>query len=229
MIAARHEEPEFSASRPVAIASLVAREVTSKRCSHQSSTSHTGLKAHRMPTKTTPRALSLLIASRLLFMKLLAVAVATLVWVAPSPPEWHSPIVGGMQMLRVFSLPNGQYQAGHRGIDIRAEPDQAVVAPAPGEVTFVGVVVDRPVLTLRISGRYLLSFEPVSSELAIGDWVQRGEVIGTVAGIGHCTQPCMHLGVRDDGTYLNPARFFRDLRPRLLPVNAAVTGGTRVN
>ena len=97
-----------------------------------------------------------------------------------------------------------------KGIDIRAplvaEAGAQVLAPADGVVHFAGFVVDRPVLSIEHVGGVLSSFEPVQTSLVAGDRVTRGEVIGTLLP-GHCGSPCLHLGVRVDGEYVNPLLF----------------------
>lgn len=89
-------------------------------------------------------------------------------------------------------------------------------APVDGTVSFSGRVVDRPVITIRVDARTLVSLEPVESELAVGAPVARGAVIGALASGGHCGDECVHLGVRVDGEYANPTPFLLD-RPILLP------------
>lgn len=163
-------------------------------------------------------------------MNVMAIITAILVLLPSASSQWRSPVLGDMEVIRVFSLPNGQYQPGHRGIDIRADPGDLVFSPASASVHFVGHIVDRDVLTLAIEPSLLVSFEPVRSSLTIGERVRVGQVIGEVSAAGHCTPSCMHIGVRDvgmpvpgapehaDGTYRNPLRYFAGMRPRLLPL-----------
>jgi len=132
--------------------------------------------------------------------------------------RWGWPLSSSVQVERYFDLPHGHYGAGHRGIDLNASTGTTVRAPAAGIVTFVGEVVDRPVLTLRVADRYLVSFEPIVSELVAGETVKRGAVIGRVGTGGHCERSCLHVGIRENGFYRNPAGFFGELRPRLLPL-----------
>lgn len=89
-------------------------------------------------------------------------------------------------------------------------------SPAAGTVTFAGKVVDREVLSVRVDGYTVVSFEPVSSGLSAGDTVAASDPLGEVASGGHCAHECLHLGVRVDDWYVNPMRYFRD-KPRLLP------------
>jgi murein DD-endopeptidase MepM/ murein hydrolase activator NlpD len=137
-------------------------------------------------------------------------------------PHWAWPVRGEHTIVRPFIAPATQYSAGHRGIDIAATGD--VLAPADGVVHFEGTVVDRPVLSITQAGGYLSSFEPVVSSLHAGDVVTRGETIGQLAA-GHCSQVCLHFGVRVVGQYVNPMLFLGELvRPVLLPTRHAAAG-----
>ena len=172
-------------------------------------------------------------------MNVIAIVTSLMIVLTTASTQWQSPVLGHMQVIRVFSLPNGQYQPGHRGIDIGAEPGDLVFSPVSASVHFVGHIVDRDVLTLAIEPNLLLSFEPVMSSLTIGERVRVGQVIGEVSAAGHCTPSCMHIGVRDlgkpvhgapdhaEGNYRNPLRYFAGMRPRLLPLSglASVNGG----
>lgn len=129
---------------------------------------------------------------------------------------WHPPLGEPLRIVTAYSLPNGPYRAGHRGIDLPAVAGEPVLAPATGTVSFAGTVVNRPVISIRVDARTVVSLEPVASELREGDAVVRGEPIGTVDAGGHCGVDCLHLGVRIDGAYANPLRFLRP-RPVLLP------------
>lgn len=145
--------------------------------------------------------------------------------------SWRWPVDPPYAVARPYLAPPTPYAAGHRGVDLRA-PGGTVYAPAAGVVHFAGVVVDRPVLSIRHPGGVLSSYEPVTTHLTEGDAVRRGEVIGTVLP-GHCASPCLHFGVRVDGEYVSPMLFLggvprsvllptrrgRDARPRLVAVS----------
>lgn len=135
--------------------------------------------------------------------------------------NWSWPLSPEPAVLRGFDPPDKPWLSGHRGVDLQAAPDAAqVTSPESGIVTFAGVVVDRPVITIDHGG-VRSSFEPVESSLAVGTAVSKGDVIGTVL-TGHCGDtPCLHWGVRRGEEYLNPLSFVRDLRPSiLLPLTA---------
>jgi murein DD-endopeptidase MepM/ murein hydrolase activator NlpD len=116
------------------------------------------------------------------------------------------PVAPPRAVVRPYLAPPTPYAAGHRGIDLRAAAGADVLAPDDGVVHFAGMVVDRPVLSISHSGGVLSSFEPVSTSLLAGDAVRRGDAIGTVLP-GHCTTPCVHLGARVGGEYVNPLVF----------------------
>jgi len=143
-------------------------------------------------------------------------AVAGAVQGAAQDRLWEPPLGHPLRIEAAFSLPNGPYRAGHRGIDLSGAPGAEVRAPASGTISFVGMVVDRPVVSIRLDERTVVSMEPVESGLAQGDAIARGEVVGTIGVGGHCGSGCLHLGVRVDGAYVNPLRFLRP-RPVLLP------------
>lgn len=130
--------------------------------------------------------------------------------------RWLPPLGYSLDVTAPFRAPAHRYAAGHRGFDLTAGVGRPVAAPVAGTVTFVGRVVDRGVISLRVADDTVVSLEPVASTLAIGDTVARGTLLGEVARGGHCDGACLHLGVRVDDWYVNPMRFFRE-RPRLLP------------
>lgn len=133
------------------------------------------------------------------------------------PALWHPPLGLPFRVSTPYRAPPTPYAAGHRGIDFPAAAGDGVLAPVSGTVSFVGVVVDRPVLSIRVDLRTVVSLEPVEAPgLVEGDAVVRGRPLGAVASGGHCDAVCVHLGVRIDGAYVNPMGFFVE-KPVLLP------------
>ena len=133
--------------------------------------------------------------------------------------DWAWPIGGPGQLLRTFEAPPTRYAAGHRGIDLFAGPTDPVRAPADGVVSFAGTVVDRPVLSIQHGEGLVSSFEPVTANVTVGERVTAGQVVGIVATGAHCTQRCVHFGVRRHGEYISPILFLGGLaRAVLLPM-----------
>ncbi len=139
----------------------------------------------------------------------LAILIVLFLPLAVPGPSWAWPVAEPHAIVRPFVAPATPYAAGHRGIDVRA-PGGTVFAPAAGVVHFAGVVVDRPVLSIRHPGGLISSYEPVETALTAGEAVRRGDVIGTVVA-GHCASDCLHFGVRLDGEYVNPLKYLGGL------------------
>ncbi|MET1063640.1 MAG: peptidoglycan DD-metalloendopeptidase family protein [Arthrobacter sp.] len=131
--------------------------------------------------------------------------------------EWSWPLSPKPAVMRGYDPPAQPWLSGHRGVDLRAASDGArVTSPAAGTVAFVGVVVDRPVITVDHGNGLRSSFEAVRSDLKSGAVVAEGEVLGWIQP-GHCgPDPCVHWGVRNGEAYLNPLGFVTDLRPSVL-------------
>jgi murein DD-endopeptidase MepM/ murein hydrolase activator NlpD len=136
---------------------------------------------------------------------------------AAANPSWEWPLSPRPAVLRAFDPPDKPWMSGHRGVDLGATHDGVpVTSPEAGTVSFVGVVVDRPVITIDHGDGLQSSFEPVESDLKAGAVVAKGDAIGTLRP-GHCgTGPCVHWGVRRGDGYVNPLEFVLDLRPSIL-------------
>lgn len=133
--------------------------------------------------------------------------------------RWLPPLGAPLRLTAPFKPPPTPYAAGHRGIDLPATAGVEVKAPAAGVVSFVGKVVDREVLSVRVDAHTVVSLEPIDAKAASlkkGDTVGRGDNLGTVSAGGHCGNSCLHLGVRVDDEYVNPMRYFLG-KPVLLP------------
>jgi murein DD-endopeptidase MepM/ murein hydrolase activator NlpD len=134
-------------------------------------------------------------------------------------PPWEWPLSPKPEVSRKFEPPPKPWSSGHRGVDLRAAPAQQVLSPADGTVSFVGWVVDRPVITIDHGSGLRSSFEPVSSTLTVGETVREGQSVGTLSTEAHCPFACVHWGVRLHGEYVDPLAYVMDKRPSiLLPV-----------
>jgi murein DD-endopeptidase MepM/ murein hydrolase activator NlpD len=139
----------------------------------------------------------------------------------PPPPEatWVWPTEGNKEVLRDFQAPLTPWGPGHRGLDLAATGD-VLLAPVSGRISFSGTVVDRGVVTIATDNGFLVSMEPVTTELSAGTWVNKGDQIGTLDE-GHCSQLCVHIGLRVDGRYRSPRlELGVGLRSVLLPWEA---------
>ncbi|MGJ3192414.1 M23 family metallopeptidase [Paenarthrobacter sp. FR1] len=159
-----------------------------------------------------------LAASTILTIVVLGVVLGGTVSSSPTPEaRWQWPLSPKPAVLRTFDPPDKPWLSGHRGVDLGPAPDGGpVTAPSDGVVTFAGVVVDRPVLTIDHGGDVRSSFEPVTSDLKPGDTVRKGQMVGMMEP-GHCWSGiCLHWGVRRGDEYVNPLSFVADMRPSIL-------------
>ncbi|TLP97580.1 M23 family metallopeptidase [Nesterenkonia salmonea] len=133
-------------------------------------------------------------------------------------PHWLPPVDG--DVVKEFAAPPAPWAAGHRGVDLAASDGVEIRSPADGVVSFSGVVVDREVLSINHGGGYISSFEPVESELEVGDSVTEGQPVAALGtyddGSHHCDSPCLHWGVRLFGEYINPLLMLGELEPSVL-------------
>lgn len=126
-----------------------------------------------------------------------ALLLSGAVWVWPVPGALVTP----------FQPPAHDFGAGHRGIDIGAEPGTPVRAAHGGTVSFAGTVAGIGTVTVR-NGRMLTTYQPVLPGVDVAASVTAGDVLGSVAR-PHTGCACLHLGVRVDGAYRDPLLFFR--------------------
>lgn len=151
-------------------------------------------------------------------MRTLPVLLLAAALTASPAGAWTWPTDVSPVVLEEYRAPARPWAPGHRGIDVLA--GETLLAPASGVVRFAGWVVDRPVLSIDHGGGVWSSFEPVVALVAAGDEVAAGDPIGVVQP-GHCAVRCVHVGVRVDGSYRNPMRWFGGaLRPVLLPTSS---------
>ena len=129
---------------------------------------------------------------------------------------WSWPLAPVPPVVRTFDPPAQRWLSGHRGADLGAEPGTAVRAPAGGIVSFVGVIVDRPVIVIDHGAGLRSSFEPVRSSLGVGAIVATGDEIGMVGTGAHCDRLCLHWGLRLFEEYIDPLLTIRDMRPSIL-------------
>ncbi len=110
-----------------------------------------------------------------------------------------------------FSLPQGQYGPGNRGLEYVTPPDRVVRAIGPGEVTFAGTVAGERHVSVRHPDGLISSYSYLASiAVTKGQPVNGGHEVGRSGGR-------FQLGIRREGVYLDPAPLLaRKLRPRLV-------------
>lgn len=143
----------------------------------------------------------------------------------PAPAAWCAPpsCTATADVIVSVDLPAHDWLPGHRGVDVAAMTGQTVHAPAAGEVTFAGSVGGRPLVVLRHVGGRRSTLEPVEPAVHVGDVVRRGESIGTFIDRGSHCPGCLHWGVRESESYINPLQLLHGGPIVLLPLRPAGT------
>lgn len=139
---------------------------------------------------------------------------------AESSGRWAWPLSPRPEVRAPFDAPESRWGPGHRGLDLTAVVGQEVRAVADGVVTHRGRVAGRGTVSVTHPDGLRSTYEPVVSDLAKGDSVRRGQLIGRVSeDPGHCLPAtCLHIGALRGRDYLDPRPLFGGTRVILLPV-----------
>lgn len=167
-----------------------------------------------------------------LLVPLALALIVTLTASTPTPPRptgtW--PLDGTHQVVRGFDPPAAPWASGHRGVDLLGSPGQEVRAARAGTVTFAGMLAGRGVVVVDHGGRRT-TYEPVAAAVAVGEQVRAGAVLGHLQlAMSHCfPRACLHWGLIEGDTYLDPLTLVGGGPIRLLPLTGAgpAAGGNR--
>lgn len=109
---------------------------------------------------------------------------------------------------RIF---NGKAQRPHYGLDYLVPSGTPVAAMNKGTVLLARPLYFEGNFVVIDHGQGLLTLYLHLSEIKVreGDNVTRGQVIGLSGGTGRATGPHLHVAVRWQGTYLDPARLMQ--------------------
>ena len=109
---------------------------------------------------------------------------------------------------------NGEPRAPHSGIDIAAPTGTPIRNPAPGVVTITGDFYFNGKTVFVDHGQGLISMVCHLSriDVAEGDEVARGAVLGLVGSTGRSTGPHLHWSVSMNGSRVDPEQVMTLLR-----------------
>ena len=118
-----------------------------------------------------------------------------------------APISGVFGVQRVF---NGSVQSTHQGLDFRVTTGTPVAAVNTGKVLLARPMFFEGNCVVLDHGQGLLTLYLHLSKFSVkeGETVEKGQQIGLSGGTGRATGPHLHLSVRWQGVYLNPAGLF---------------------
>ena len=174
--------------------------------------SHAGVMTPLQPSRTR------CITVSLIFFALLALLVPRTAPVNATPHDerWQWPTGAPVPVVEGFAPPAHDWLPGRRGVTVQYPAPSPVYACSSGTVTTAGPVAGRGVISIRhdVGGRIVWStYLPVTPSVAVGDHVEKGDVIGVSEG----DSPTLHWGAKTGRrTYIDPIRMTLG-RPRLLP------------
>ncbi|AQS73488.1 M23 family metallopeptidase [Corynebacterium ammoniagenes] len=119
---------------------------------------------------------------------------------------WVDPTTGASYasgVLRPYDPPAQNWLPGHRGVDLRLDIGEEVLAAGDGTVAFVGVVAGTPTVSIQHE-EIRTTYQPVHGWVSQGEVVREGDVIGK---LGHPFDdaPGLHWGARTGkDQYMNP-------------------------
>jgi hypothetical protein len=130
------------------------------------------------------------------------------------PPLHLAPQSDSFGNQRIF---NGKLDSVHRGLDYRAKMRTPVAAINSGRVVLARPLYYEGGCVVIDHGLGLMSIYMHLSkiEVSVGKKVRRGQIIALSGATGRATGPHLHLGVRWEGSYLDPARLFQIQMPQV--------------
>jgi hypothetical protein len=130
------------------------------------------------------------------------------------PPLRLAPESDSFGNQRIF---NGKLDSVHRGLDYHAKMHTPVAAINSGRVVLARPLYFEGGCVIIDHGMGLMSIYMHLSkiEVTVGRKVRRGEIIALSGSSGRATGPHLHLGVRWEGSYLDPAKLFQIQMPQV--------------
>ena len=131
-----------------------------------------------------------------------------------SPPLRLAPQSDSFGNQRIF---NGKLDSVHRGLDYHAKMRTPVAAINSGRVVLARPLYYEGGCVVIDHGLGLMSIYMHLSkiEVTVGKRVRRGQIIALSGASGRATGPHLHLGVRWEGSYLDPAQLFQIQMPQV--------------
>jgi murein DD-endopeptidase MepM/ murein hydrolase activator NlpD len=129
-------------------------------------------------------------------------------WSGAFKPPLEAPTSGVFGSQRTF---NGQVRSTHEGLDFAAVAGSPVAALNAGTVLLARPLYFEGNCVVLDHGQGLLTLYLHLSEIKVheGDKVTQGQILGLVGGTGRATGPHLHVAVRWQGVYVDPATLLK--------------------
>lgn len=122
---------------------------------------------------------------------------------------------------------NGQLASIHKGMDYHAAPGTPVMAANSGEVVLAAPLFYEGNCVIINHGQQFMTIYMHLSKLTVkqGDKVEKGEEVGLSGATGRATGPHLHVAVRWQDAYLDPAQLWALPLPILPKVRDTASSG----
>lgn len=154
-------------------------------------------------------------------------------FLSPPAAAWVDPSTGAVfptHVTRRAEIPEHNWQPGHRGVDLALRPGGAILAAGGGTVAFAGAVAGVPVVSIDHPGGLRTTYQPVHASVRVGDAVDEGQPIGTLARTVSAASASagdhdgLHWGARTGpDAYIDPLSLLEPPQIRLKPLDGGVT------
>jgi murein DD-endopeptidase MepM/ murein hydrolase activator NlpD len=126
-----------------------------------------------------------------------------------SPSEFRAPLEGSAVITSPFGMrkhPVTGLQAMHNGVDYRCTIGQPIGAIADGVINFAGMAGHSGLLVAvdHTDGMQSLYAHLSATDMQAGKQVSAGAVIGKCGNSGRSTAPHLHLGIKQNGQFIDP-------------------------
>jgi murein DD-endopeptidase MepM/ murein hydrolase activator NlpD len=140
--------------------------------------------------------------------KVFAAITAERLWAGPFLPPASAATSDPFGTARVF---NGEVRSKHQGLDYAVPAGTPIHAVNRGTVILARPMFFEGNCIVIDHGQGLLSLYLHLSEFLVkeGDRVESGQILGQSGGSGRATGPHLHLAIRWQGVYLNPATLLK--------------------
>lgn len=171
------------------------------------------VKVAKQYTEPNQQQLSSISADKGIKQKTFAEVSQQRLWSGPFMSPVDKPVSDVFGTERVF---NQEVQSRHQGLDFAAPAGTPVRAINRGVVLLARPMYFEGNCVILDHGQGLLSLYLHLSEFKVkeGDEVRSGDVIAVSGGTGRATGPHLHLAIRWQGVYLNPAILLKMQLPR---------------
>jgi len=167
-------------------------------------------------TEPSPEQVTEISVDKDIKQKAFGAATAQRLWAGPFLPPVSASISDVFGTERVF---NQQVQSRHQGLDYAVLSGTSVHAVNRGTVILARPLFFEGNCVVLDHGQGLLSLYLHLSEFRVkeGEEVQSGQLIGLSGGTGRASGPHLHLAIRWQGVYLNPAILLKIKIPGEIP------------